>query len=299
MISLSKLVEIDDVREIWKHEAYDFTQWLVKEENIEILNDVIGLTLLNPEAEVNVGKFNVDIKAETDDGKVVIIENQLEQTDHKHLGQIITYASGLKASYIIWVVKNAHEEHREAIDWLNENTNDEIGFFLIEIKAYRIDNSLPAPKFEIISKPNNWQKTIKNLVNGELPKGKLKNIEFWESFYTFAGEKFSNRPPSKNHFVGLTIGKPGAYLFLNSTSRNKKASISLELEHELYDNLILKREILDGELDLPFTWFKTEKKGFITYYYDYSIRDEEKWEEVFKFFIKTIASFKSVAFKYL
>ena len=126
MVNIGKLIEVD-VRELWKHEQYDFSNWLAKESNIEYLNDILGLTLVDIDKEVYVGPYRCDIvaKDETTDVKI-IIENQLEGTNHDHLGKIITYASGLDAKVMVWIVKEAKEEHRAAVEWLNNNTNNEI-----------------------------------------------------------------------------------------------------------------------------------------------------------------------------
>ena len=159
-----KLEEITDLRDYWKNEASDFTPWLAKEENISLLSEAIGLDITIEERESNVGDFNVDIYAsETETDRKIIIENQLEATDHDHLGKLITYASGKEANIIIWIVKEAREEHRAAIEWLNNHTDKEIGFFLCEIKIYKIENSKPAVKFEVIQRPNEWAKEIKNM----------------------------------------------------------------------------------------------------------------------------------------
>ena len=130
MSNIGKLTEID-VRELWAHEQYDFSNWLAKDENIEYLNDILGLTLTDVDKEAYVGPYRCDIVA-TDEtsGIKVIIENQLESTNHDHLGKIITYASGLNAKVIVWIVSEAKEEHRAAIEWLNNNTVNDINFFL-------------------------------------------------------------------------------------------------------------------------------------------------------------------------
>ena len=142
-----------EVRHLWKHEQYDFSNWLARPESIERLNDVLGLTLTDVKKEVFVGAYRCDLVAKDETtGTKVIIENQLEASNHDHLGKIITYASGLDAKVIVWIVTQAREEHRSAIEWLNNNTGNDIGFFLIELHAYRIGDSLPAPKFEIIEK---------------------------------------------------------------------------------------------------------------------------------------------------
>ena len=130
-MNLGKLQK-GDLREIWKHEASDFTNWLAKPENIAILSDEIGIGLKLVKTEAEVGSFSSDILAEEENtGKKVIIENQLEPTDHNHLGKIITYASGYDAAIIIWIVQEARDEHKRAVDWLNEHTDEGVNFFLV------------------------------------------------------------------------------------------------------------------------------------------------------------------------
>lgn len=134
-MKLGKLTEVD-VRELWHHEQYDFSNWLAKDENIEMLNEIIGLTLIDIDKEAYVGAYRCDIVAKDEaTGIKVIIENQLDCSNHDHLGKMITYASGLDAKVVIWVVKEAREEHRSAIEWLNNNTSQDINFFLIELHA--------------------------------------------------------------------------------------------------------------------------------------------------------------------
>ncbi len=128
-INIGKLVEVD-VRDLWTHEQYDFSNWLSQESNLEYLNEILGLTLTDVDKEVYVGSYRCDIVAKDEtSGIIVIIENQLEATNHDHLGKIITYASGLKANVVVWIVREAKEEHRAAIEWLNNNTNNDVNFF--------------------------------------------------------------------------------------------------------------------------------------------------------------------------
>ena len=180
MINLGTLEEITDLRSVWPHEAHDFTPWLAK--NIGVLSDTVGIDISIEETESSVGDFNVDIFAtDADTGKRVIIENQLEETDHDHLGKLITYASGKDADLVIWLVRKARPEHRAAIEWLNNHTDEGIGFILCEVKLYRIGNSEPAPKFDIIEQPNNWVKEMKkpagSIVRTVLPK--IKDMLSW------------------------------------------------------------------------------------------------------------------------
>ena len=179
MATIGRLKEVD-VRELWKHEQYDFSNWLAKAENLEYLNDILGLTLTDVNKEVYVGPYRCDLVAKDETtGITVILENQLEGTNHDHLGKIITYASGLNAKVMVWIVKEAKEEHRAAVEWLNNNTVEGINFFLIEIHAYRIGDSDPAPKFEVIEQPNDFVKRGKtNGENKELSRTESERLAF-------------------------------------------------------------------------------------------------------------------------
>ena len=169
MASIGKLQRVE-LRDVWPHEEYDFSAWLAEDENLEFLSDSIGIDISLIEKESKIGGYSADIYAEEEGtGKKIIIENQLEDTNHDHLGKIITYASGKDASYVIWIVKHARDEHRRAIEWLNEHTDSEIRFFLLEIELWRIGTSEPAPKFNIVEQPNDWAKEEKK-TSGSLVK---------------------------------------------------------------------------------------------------------------------------------
>ena len=182
-MQLGKLKEID-IRKVWQHEQYDFSKWLSSENNLKELGDILNLSLTDVETEKFVGNYRCDILCKDEiTGKVVLIENQLEPSNHDHLGKIITYSSGLDASVVVWIVQNAREEHASAIEWLNKHTDNEVSFFLIEIHAYTIGNSEPAPQFKIIEQPNDFNKSIKTLSqNSELNESQSKRLEFWTQF---------------------------------------------------------------------------------------------------------------------
>ena len=179
-MQLGKLKEID-IRKVWQHEQYDFSKWLSSENNLKELGDILNLSLTDVETEKFVGNYRCDILCKDEiTGKVVLIENQLEPSNHDHLGKIITYSSGLDASVVVWIVQNAREEHASAIEWLNKHTDNEVSFFLIEIHAYTIGNSEPAPQFKIIEQPNDFNKSIKTLSqNSELNASQSRRLEFW------------------------------------------------------------------------------------------------------------------------
>lgn len=201
-----------DLREIWNGEATDFTPWLASPDNIELLGDIIGIELEVQEQEKSVGPFKADILCkDTVTDNYVLIENQLERTDHTHLGQLMTYAAGLDAVTIIWIAKIFSEEHRAAVDWLNSITDDKINFFGIEIEAYKIEGSIPAPMFNIVAKPNDWTKSIKSAASSTgITETKQLQLEYWEAMkkYFENNETFIKcQKPPPQHWTNFAIGR--------------------------------------------------------------------------------------------
>ena len=259
-MEIGKLKEVE-IRDLWKHEQYDFSTWLLENTNIEMLNDILGLTLTDVSKEVYVGSYRCDLVA-TDEssGIKVIIENQLEASNHDHLGKIITYASGLNASVIVWIVKQAKEEHKSAIEWLNNNTNSDINFFLIELHAYQIGDSLPAPYFEVVEKPNDFIKN--NRVNGsknELNKSQSERLEFWTEFNEMLidkGKPFNIRKATTDHWYDVAIGRSGVHVAINLVNRESLVCLELYINNdkELFDKLYDKKEIIESELGFKLIW---------------------------------------------
>lgn len=220
---LSKLNKVE-LRDVWGHEALDFTNWLAQQDNLDALSEEIGVDIKLIKTEANVGKFSVDILAEEEaSGRKIIIENQLEDTNHDHLGKIITYASGYDAEIIIWIVRDVRDEHQKAIDWLNEHTDENIGFFLIKIELWQIAGSNPAPKFEIIVSPNEWAKAIKTSpTNGELTETKLKQLEFWNKFKNYVrtnDTRIRLQTPRPQHWYDVSMGSSDAHVALTVNTR--------------------------------------------------------------------------------
>lgn len=264
-IPLGRLKEVD-IRELWAHEQYNFSNWLAKEENIELLNETVGLTLTDIDKEVYVGSYRCDLVAvdETTDVKI-IIENQLDSTDHDHLGKIITYASGLDANVIIWIVKEAREEHKSAIEWLNNNMAKEISFFLLEIKAYRIGDSLPAPMFKVVEKPNDFIKSNKSVKDGDLSKTQAERLNFWTEFnrvVTENGKPFNVRKATTDHWYDVAIGTSDAHISI--TLVNKDGTIGVELyvrdSKDLFDNLYEHKEEIENKLGFNMHWERLDDK---------------------------------------
>lgn len=264
-MKIGRLKEVE-LRNLWTHEENDFSSWLVKEENIEYLNEILGLTLIDVIRERRVGSFECDIFAKDESTDTnVIIENQLETSDHDHLGKIITYASGLDANVVVWIVKRAREEHRSAIEWLNNNTTNNLNFFLIEIHAYSIGDSAPAPYFEIIEQPNDFIKSNKSSLNNgtdrSLNKAQLERLNFWTKFnekLEDMGKPFNLRKPSTDHWYDVTIGSSKSHLTIELINKENLVRVGMYMsnDHDTFDKLFAKRDIIESEIGVKLEWVR-------------------------------------------
>ena len=229
--SLGKLQKVD-IKTVWKTEYNHFTPWLAKEENIAILGHELKIDLEVIEMEKSVGPFRADILCkDTGTDKYVIIENQFGKTDHTHLGQIMTYASGLDAFTVIWIAENFTEEHRAALDWLNNITDQNIEFFGIEIELFKIGESSPAPMFNMVSKPNTWSKSIKkNSSNIQLTDTKIFQEQYWQAMKDYVETQtvsFRMQKALPQHWTNISIGKSNYKLCAIANSRDKWIAVQL------------------------------------------------------------------------
>ncbi len=309
MINLSKLEEVKDLREIWHDEARDFTPWLAKEENITLLADAIGIDIEVEERESSVGSFNADIFAyETGTDRKIIIENQLEDTNHDHLGKLITYASGKSAEVIVWIVKNARDEHKSAIEWLNSRTDSNIGFFLCEIKLYKIGNSAPAVKFEVVEKPNDWNKEIKRS-EGVVSETEQERFDYWIEFkdYAFQNQKFASmfRPKKPSYSQSMTFSIGSSACNIGVVQFRKKQELGVEIyiydDQELFNSFLDEKTSIENETELSFDWQPLPKKKasrvIVTRKANFDNR--KNWEEQFDWIIDKMTRMKPVFNKYL
>jgi hypothetical protein len=306
-MALAKLKKVE-LRAAWRHEASDFTQWLAQEENLRLLSDEVGFDIKLIQTEAAVGKFNVDILAEEENtGKKIIIENQLEVTNHDHLGKLITYASGYDAGVIIWIVKDVREEHRRAVDWLNEHTDEGVEFYLVKIEVWQIEESALAPKFEIICKPNDWAKAVKESVSGgELTETKVKQLEFWNALRDFAKQNNSQlrfQKSNPQHWLNMSIGSSDAHLALTINSIQKLFGVELYISNnkELYAELFKQRETIDRELGETVEWMELpgKKASRIKVSHSGNFDDERKWDSTFVWLLGVAEKFRKVLPKYL
>lgn len=306
-MKLGKLKRVD-LREYWKHEALDFTSWLAEPENIELLSDEIGIGMQIKQTEASVGRFNVDILAEEENtGRKIIIENQLEMTDHSHLGQLITYAAGLEAEFAVWIVRDVREEHRQAIDWLNEHTDEQINFFLVAIELWQIEDSPPAPKFNVISRPNEWKRAVRTSAqDGDLKDTKTKQLEFWQQLKEFAATSHPElklRTPRPQYWFDVAIGRSDCHISLIVDSRENKVRCELYIpdSKELYQALLSCREEIEKELNILETldWQELpgKKASRIRVVQEFNFADVSTWETAFAWLTETTTKFKRVFVK--
>ena len=301
VMKLGKIKRIHDLRMIWPHEANSFTKWLAKEENLTKLGEDIGIDLVLEERESAVGDFSVDIYAnEESTGRKVIIENQLEETDHDHLGKLITYAPGKGAEVVIWVVKRARDEHRQAIEWLNQHTDTSLGFFLVEIELWQIDDSAIAPKFNVIERPNDWAKQMRNSDN--LSPRKQLLLKFWSGFNDYVSnsdefkKQFTPRKAQPHHWYDLSVGNSSYYISLTNSAQKKHLSCGVYIpdNKEMFHSFEENKEIFKNEFGEEGEWKEAAKATRIVIYTDFDLYDEAKWNEAYAWFVENAIKTKRV-----
>ena len=299
-IDLGVMSRVDNLRSIWPDEARDFTPWLAQEENLKLLGETVGIELVLEEKESSVGEYYADIFAkEEGTNRKIIIENQLEATDHDHLGKLITYASGKSADVVIWVVKRARDEHRQAIEWLNQRTDSSLGFFLLELELWKIDNSRTAVKFNVVEQPNEWAKSAKG--TGAHREQQMFQLEFWSAFREAAKDDkrflqvFSLRKALGQTFYDLSIGNSGCLISLRvSTQKNQVSALFyISGDKDLFATLRNDSKAIEQEMGCELTW--NEKKDCtIICSHKGNVRNRDVWPELFVWMRSTAIQIRKV-----
>lgn len=307
-MKLGLLKEIKDLRKVWPHETLDFTPWLAEDDNIALLADAVGLEISVDETESSVGDFNVDIYAsEIGTDRKIIIENQLEETNHDHLGKLITYASGKSADIVIWVVKKAREEHRSAIEWLNNHTDEKVNFFLIEIKLYQIGDSDIAVKFEVVEKPNDWAKEIKKQSSSS-PSLQAR-YEYWVAFndYAFQSQNFAKyfnkRKVGTNHYITFSMESSACHLGILQVRKDSSTVVELYIydDKDLFKLLYSNKIEIEKELGFELDWreLPDKKASRILARRKADFENKEEWIKQFDWIIDVAIKMKKAFKKYL
>jgi hypothetical protein len=267
--NLGKLVKIE-LRDIWLSESSDFTPWLAREENLFTLGETLGLELELEAQEKAVGPFRADILCkDIGTNAWVLVENQLERTDHSHLGQLLTYASGLEAVTIVWIAARFTDEHRSTLDWLNRITDETFRFFGVEVELWRIGESPAAPRFNIVSKPNNWNKLVtqaaRAIDDAELTSTKSLQLAYWAAFGSVlalkGGPLAKERKPQPQSWMSYSIGRSG--VGVNASMIRQKNQVRAEL-------------YMSGSHAKPRFWLLQDQKEEIEAEISYAL----DWEEL-------------------
>lgn len=278
-----------DLREIWKHEALNFTSWLA--ENCDVLKDQLGLELTVIEKEKSVGPFNVDILAKDEGGRPVIIENQLERTDHDHLGKILTYLANLDAKVAIWISSDPRPEHVTAIDYLNENVPSDTQFYLIKLQAYKIGESDAAPLFTIEAGPSE-ERAAGGEIKKEFAEKDKRRYEFFEQLLERCRQRtslFSNvSPVGYQNWVNAGAGKAGLMWSLAAMEKSAKVDFffcapTAETNQTRFKAMLVHKDEIEKNFGEPLHWdFKDGRKQ--QYLRSRSpiggLEDESKWKAI-------------------
>lgn len=301
---LSRLTPVA-IREVWKHEAHDFTLWLL--ENADVLGEALGMDLELTEAERRVGGFALDlIGTDLATNTVVIVENQLEQTDHSHLGQLLTYAGGTDPSTIVWCAPGFREEHRAALDWLNEHTDEDTRFFGVEIAAVRIDESRPAPLFRVVAKPNDWTKQLhtERAAVTMSPKS-LAYQDFWSELLTRIRAEHPtwtrSTAASSQSWITLPYGTSNIWYGMAFTLNGPRVELYFggpDAESNLaeFERFVAHRDLLDEQLGTSVVYDPLPGKKACRIHIDRLAGDvlSDDRDELQEWFVATMARFRPV-----
>ncbi|MFW6116635.1 MAG: DUF4268 domain-containing protein [bacterium] len=285
-MAISRLTSVS-LRELWPNEAYDFTTWLGK--NLDLVSEALGMDLSLLEHEASAGTFSADILAETDNGDAVVIENQLERTDHDHLGKLITYLSNLDARAAIWITSEPRPEHEKAIHWLNEMLPADTVFYLVRIEAYQIEDSAPAPLLTVVAGPSPEARQIGDKKK-ELAERHIKRREFWRTLLERANQKtslHSQRSPITGGALDAGAGKSG--IAFQYRIRMHDAEVGLRIRRDtpeeskrIFDALQARRETIEQRFGDYLEWRPREDVRtchIVHPLHTGGWKDEESWPE--------------------
>lgn len=283
-----------DLRTVWTSEPAGFTPWLGQPENLKILADTLGIDELELEAqEKEVGPFRADLLCkDTVTDEWVLVENQLERTDHTHLGQLLTYAAGLQAVTIVWLAERFTDEHRATLDWLNSITDESFRFFGLEIEIWRIGDSPAAPKFNMVARPNDWSRSVAHAAraidDAELSETRVRQREYWGTLNgtldAAAGQVKGNRKPGPRSWMSYPVGRTGFSLAacMNRSERYVRAELYIAGNDAKRIQGILKdqKDEIEQELGHSLEWEELPSKRdcrIACYLRDVDPEDESDW----------------------
>jgi len=294
-----------NLRDVWPKEAQDFTPWLA--DNIGALGEALGMELELKDTEAAVGDFSLDLLAkDLGTGHTVIIENQLSQTDHDHLGKLLTYAAGYSASAVVWLAEVVRDEHRQALEWLNQRTDEETQFFGVVVEVFKIDESKPAYSFKPVVSPSEWQKSKKRKISGTVSAKGEAYRNYFQSLIDELREKhrFTNakigQPQNWYAFSSGVSNIPFAAVFAQGGKARTELYIDVgdgEKNKALFDWLYEQRDEIHSKLGKELEWERLDDKraSRIAVYRDGSIQSsEEELIDIKAWHIENLLRFKKI-----
>ena len=291
-------------RDVFEHEAHDFTTWL--EENVDSLSEVLNIDLATAEREESAGDFNADLLAEDEAGRRVIVENQLDPTDHKHLGQVLTYLSVLDAEVAIWVTADARPEHVSAVSWLNENAAG-ADFYLIKIEGVQVDDSRPAPLFTRILGPSPETRSVEQTKQDWDERDRVR-YQFFEGLLQCTDQltdRFSSISPKARGNISASGGRGYAFGYL---VRQHKSQARLWIHFEetqavndaAFEVLKEHREEIDSKVDFDLEWVQDENRRRLIYHdVNVGYEDEDDWQSAHEELAHSMAQLEEAVGPYL
>ena len=301
-------IEKVDLRNIWKKEDKEFTPWL--KENIDLLSEKLGIEIIDAQTEEKIGDFRLDIIGkDANTNKFVAVENQLESTDHTHLGQLITYSAGIDAGIIIWIAKELREEHKSALEWLNENSISKISFFGVEVHAISIDNSSPAVDFRVIVQPNDWGRNIKTVMT-DTNKSYFDFYYKLVNFYSELNPNFRKVKAQPQNWLDFGAGKVGLY-FGWAFRKDNRFTVSVYIDtvdknenKRIFDGLKKYKDEINSKVE-GVEWEEVEgRRAFRIFIYRKtsgpikSLKDEEK-DDLIKWGANQMKTFSGIFSEYI
>ncbi len=299
-------IELIELRDQWVDEAKDFTPWLAQPENLAILGEALGIDLELEAQEKDVGPFHADLLCRDTamSDSWVVIENQLEKTDHKHLGQLLTYAAGLKANTIVWICSEFTEEHKAVLDWLNQIGGSSARFFGLAIQLWRIGNSPAAPKFNVVCQPNEWEKTVRKAAEGlsdseERPSEKLR-IRYWTAFRSYLQDKKSRlhpQKPGRSHWYTFGIGTSKAHISALLITKEDKIAVELSINSENakshFKELLQQKTEIEAIIGEPVEWreMPDKKASRVVLFKSVNSFEESEWPVQFSWLKEKLEGF--------
>jgi hypothetical protein len=293
-----------DAREQWASESAEFTPWLAKEENIALLGKAIGLELEVENTEVAVGPYSADILArDSATGDYVVIENQLGKTNHDHLGKSITYAGALGATAVVWIAAEFTEEHKKALDWLNETSSDDVSYFGVCVELWKINESPPAVRFNVLSRPAGlFRKAAVTKATGTLTESKKLQLEWWTAFSEeLARRKVvpSVREPKPRYWYNVALGRSGIHLSLIANTFDNKIGIRVYMSNRYNASaalaqLLEQKDEIEAQIGEQLVWDPNpdaiDKVIALLHPVDFSRKD--KWPEYLDWLIEMTKRFR-------